>query len=263
MPVGEPFLRMGTRGIDPDDWLKFDDHTNDELALRASLLAEHPDHAELLPGNDDALAELIELVAARTNGPLRPGPQVLGVRSELANLAVTVPEDLLIMVRGDEDWTLAGGVLLFPDQWKLADKIGRSMAGIHEPTDGYDELLERKVDQFFDRLKTGRLVRRRNWFIHDEPVHFLDQHISQVAFDNPDHAASLWVRSERQTLRRLDRSDAIIFTVKTQFAPLVELRSRPDLAEQMAAFIEHASPRSLDNKDIAGRSDAIVEFLRS
>ena len=91
MPVGDPFLRMGTRGIDVADWLNVDEQTEDELTLRASLLGQHPDHAELLAGHDDSLAELIELVETQIAGPLRTGPQVAGVRPELANLAVTVP----------------------------------------------------------------------------------------------------------------------------------------------------------------------------
>lgn len=261
MPMGEPFLRMGTRGIDSSEWLRVDDQTDHELMLRADLLAEHPDYAQFLPGNDDALAELVGLVEAHRGETLKDGPVVRGVRTDLAGLAVTIAEDVLVMVRNDQHWFLAGGVLLFPDQWRMTDKIGKSIADIHGPTDGYDELLEAKVDQFFDRLKAGRLVQRRNWFVHDEPRHFLDHRTSHRSFSDPAEAASLWIRSERQTLQRLERSDAIIFTVKTQFAPMTELAERPAVASKMAAFLGQAGDRLLDNKDVSGRTGALLSYL--
>ena len=261
LPPGDPFLRMGTRGLDEALWLTTDHRTAEELELRSRILREYPEHAQLLTGHDDALAELIDCVVAFRGEPLTIGPVVDGVRSELADLAVTIQEDVLFMVRNDEHWYLAGGVLMFPDQWTLPDKIGRSMAQIHEPTDGYDELLEAKADQFLDRLSPGRVVRRRNWFVHDEPTHFLDRHVDQRAVVNPDEVEGLWLRSERQTLRRLERSDAIVFTVKTQFAPFAEVKARPEVAAELVAFLEQASDRSLDNKDVAGRERAVVAYL--
>lgn len=260
MPLGDPFLRMGTRGADQADWLIVDDETTNELALRNQLIREHSDHAQLLDGHDEQLGELIELVEA-FRGALNVGPVVDGVKPELASLAVSIQEDILLMVQNEEHWYLAGGVLLFPDQWALSDKIGRSMAQIHAPTDGYDELLEAKADQFLDRLAPGRLVRRRNWFIHDEPAHFLPNHVAQRAFEDPKEAGDLWVRSERQTMRRLERTGAIVFTVKTQFAPFSQVKARPEVAVELTAFLEQASDRSLDNKDAAGRSQAVIDYL--
>ena len=261
MPVGDPFLRMGTRGIDSADWLTVDHKTADELVLRRGLLLEHPEHAHLLDGHEDELVELIEQVEAFRESTLADGPSVSGVCAELSNLAVSIQEDVLFMVRNDEHWYLAGGVLLFPDQWTLADKIGRSIAEVHAPTDGYDELLEAKVDHFFDRLSSGRVIGRRNWFIHDSPTHFLSRHIDQQQLVDPADVEGLWIRSERQTLRRLELTGAIIFTVKTQFAPLGEVKTRPAVAAGLAAFLQAASERSLRNKDAAGRQEAVITYL--
>lgn len=260
LPVGDPFLRMGTRGIDEADWLTVDHKTTEELKLRKDLLLQHPEFAQLVDGHDDQLAELIEHVEA-FRGPLAPGPTDSPVRSELANLAVSIQEDVLFMVRNEEHWYLAGGVLLFPDQWALPDKIGLSIADVHGPTNGYDELLAAKVDHFFDRLTVGRVVGRRNWFVHDAPTHFLPSHIDHLPVMNPADVAGLWVRSERQTLRRLERTGAIIFTVKTQFAPFAQVKARPEVASELAAFLEVASERSLRNKDAAGRQEAVITYL--
>ena len=53
-----------------------------------------------------------------------------------------------------------------------------------------------------------------------------------------------------------------MFTVKTQVAPMSAVLDRPQVAEQMAVFLEKASPRSLDNKHALGRGEAIINYLR-
>lgn len=260
---GEPFLRMGTRGIDIADWLLTDTETPAELKLRAEHLATYPDFAQIEDDYEAPLTELVAEVEAHLGRPLEAGPEVVGVRAELAALAVTIPEDVQLLVRTADHWRLIGGVLLFPDQWRLPDKLGLSIAKVHGPTDGYDELLESKVDRFFDRLAVGRLIGRRNWFVHDAPTYFLDKHATTRDIEDPAECESLWIRSERQTLRRLPHSDAIVFTIKTQFAPLPQVVARPDIAEAMATYFEQAGDRLLDNKDVAGRTDAVVSYLRS
>ena len=260
---GAPDLRMGTRSLDEADWLTVDSYAAAERELRASLLAEHPDHAQLLDGHGDALGELIELVETHRGESLATGPDVDGVPTQLSDLAVSIVEDVLLLAHNEDHGYLAGGVLLFPDQWDLTQKLGLSIADVHGPVAGYGELLEARVDQFFDRLTVGQLVRRRNWFIHDCAEHFLPGHITPKALTEPDDVDSLWLRSERQTLRRLDRSGAIVFTIKTQFAPMGELRARPQVASDMVEFLTLASPRSLANKDVEGRADAVVGYLRS
>ncbi len=259
---GEPFLRMATRGIDASEWLLTDTETRSELQLRQELLRMHPDFVQIEHGYDDALDELISAVEAHRDAPLTAGPVVEGVRPELAALAVSIQEDVQLLVRTDQHWRLIGGVLLFPDQWRLPDKIGLSIARVHGPTDGYDELLEAKVDRFFDRLAVDRYVVRRNWFVHDEPIHFLDQHATRRPIDVPEDCGSLWIRSERQTLRRLPLTDAIVFTIKTQFAPFLQLRARPEIAEGVATYFDEAGDRLLENKDVAGRTDAVTSYLR-
>lgn len=260
---GEPFLRMGTRGIDEADWLLTDHETPRELERRAEHLRAHPDFAQIEAGHDEVLAELIAQVETHNSAPLQVGPTVEGVRPELASLAVTIAEDVQLLVRTEHHWRLIGGVLLFPDQWSLPDKLGLSIAKVHGPTNGYDELLETKVDRFFDRLAVDRFIGRRNWFVHDAPTYFLDKHATTRDISDPAECASLWIRSERQTLRRLPKTDAIVFTIKTQFAPFSQVVARAAIATAMAAYFEQAGDRLLNNKDVAGRTQAVISYLRS
>ena len=62
-------------------------------------------------------------------------------------------------------------------------------------------------------------------------------------------------------VRRLPKTDTIVFTVKSQVAPLSEIKLRPSVARDMQAFLRVASERSLMNKDAVGRDKAIVAYL--
>ena len=105
------------------------------------------------------------------------------------------------------------------------------------------------------------MVQRRNWFILDDSAYFFDEKMQNRGIIDAGEVATLWIRSERQTLRRLSETGAIIFTVKTQFAPFPELRGRSDVAARLVDFLKQASPRSLANKDAAGRVGAIIDYL--
>lgn len=254
---GPPDLRMGTHALDIREWFPVDAHTATELELRRRLLEEDDSLVRLVPGHEDAVEELMALAGIHLGRRLAP----TGVAS-LEQLAVSVPDDVLLLWRDHAHWRLVGGALLFPNQWTLEEKIGRTVANIHAPVDGYDELLETKVDTFFDKLTAARPAWRRNWFVHDDPTFHLPDRTSHRAISDPEEVASLWIRSEWQTLRRLAFSGRIVFTVKTQVASMDQLAARPLAAAQMVAYLESASERALRNTDTMGRSDAIIEFLR-
>jgi hypothetical protein len=103
---------------------------------------------------------------------------------------------------------------------------------------GYLAELAERVDRYLARLRPGVIGHRRNWSVHDSPALF-----APVAPDRstPLPAAEvgerLWLRSERQTLRRLPVTGAVLFTIRVQQAPLAALARRPDVAGRLAARI--------------------------
>ena len=98
------------------------------------------------------------------------------------------------------------------------------MAAVHGPVDDYPEFLEKKVNGFFDRLGQDP-VWRRNWFIHsDNTLHQPDRPNEDVPIITDDEVGEkLFVRSERQTLRALEVSGWILFTIRVQQTPLKNL----------------------------------------
>ena len=100
---------------------------------------------------------------------------------------------------------------------------------------------------------------RRNWSIHDDPAYFLPDPTPPRRVDPPD---GLWLRSERQTLRRLTTPDAVVFTIRTQQVPLAVLAQAPDVAHRMAEAIAAWSPQLAAYKGDHGAL-AAVPWLRS
>jgi hypothetical protein len=149
------------------------------------------------------------------------------------------------MVCHDGAWHLEGAVLCFPSTWSLAEKLGGTATRIHAPVRHYADELSDRVDTFFDRLAPGKLVWRRNVSLWPAcllwvPHHAIDPTLWDAPASDPS-APLLWVRSERQTLRRLPDTGAILFTIRVQMAPLSILSTRPDRARDMALWLRSPS----------------------
>jgi hypothetical protein len=150
------------------------------------------------------------------------------------------------MVHHDDGWRLEAAVLCFPSLWVLSEKLGQPLAGIHHPVAHYADELATKVDTFFDRLSPRLLVGRRNFSIWPTnalwaPCRRLDPSLHEAPIgDDPP----LWLRSERQTLRRLPETGAILFTIRVQTAPVSALRTRPDRSADLARWLRSASGAS-------------------
>ena len=189
---------MATRNLDAADWLIVDDDRDRDLVRKQVLLAER--HAEVFAALDTpavaaASLEVLELVLAATG--------TVTVPTDLHPLDAAgrlVQEDLCLMVLRDGAPHLDAASLCFPSYWRLADKLGRPMAEVHGPVAHYGDELAAKVDTFLQRLRPERPVWRRNWSIHDDPTYFLPDPTPPYAGTPPE---GLYLRSERQTLRRL------------------------------------------------------------
>ncbi len=258
---GPPELRLGTRALDLDTWLAPDTETDEQLRLRAALLAAHDGLVRIVDGHDALVEELSGLLSIHLQRPVGTAIGDVEATTGLIDIAKAIQDDIFLLAPTTTGWTLVAGALVFPNHWSLDDKIGKHMASIHQPVDGYAELLDARVDRFFDRLAPGRPVWRRNWFVHDEPDLFAPDPVEARPIDQLDEVPSLWIRSEFQTLNRLAFGDAIVFTVRTHVAPFDAVTARPDVADAMLTFIESAGPRTLDTTHLVGRHRAIADYL--
>ncbi|MFO7552014.1 MAG: DUF3445 domain-containing protein, partial [Haliea sp.] len=73
-------------------------------------------------------------------------------------------------------------------------------------------------------------------------------------------AAELYYRSERQSLRRLPQTGAIVFTIRVYLHPLAALASVPGAIVQLLAAIDACSPALYEYKGFAAVEDALAAW---
>lgn len=263
---GPPWLAMGLGRIREDAWLLPDERRAVELAERNELLDRQPhDVFAALEGTEAASAEVLDLVRAweREHAPELATVSVDPGQHPLEAAGRRTQEDLVLMVPHADGHHLDAAVLCFPSHWRLLDKLGGSASAIHGPVPHYQSELADKVDRFLDRLRPDVIVARRNWSVHgDDALHAPDPPVDPPPVPSEAVGESLWLRSERQTLRRLPASGAVLFTIRVQQAPFSAFAAHTAAARRLADRLS-AQPAELTAMNgLAPHRGAVVAWLR-
>ena len=152
----------------------------------------------------------------------------------MATSARLIQDDLALMIeRPDGDYYLLAGAILLPGFWRLQDKFGMRLSEIHTSGDvpQYKEKLEKGMMNFFRRLRPEDPVLRNNYFIQvDDNLAWSGsigpEDLEEVSWNTAQKDKAIehhFFRSERQSLRRLPRSGAVVFTIRTYFEPIAEI----------------------------------------
>lgn len=203
-------LRMGLVKLEEHEWLQ----PQPDLAARAAGFADWREGVQLTPEVD---------------APGRELAKMLGADGALPEAALASHEDLCLLTqrKGEEAYRLIGAAVAWPSDWHPKDKIRLPLRALHAPIAGYEEQLATGVDRFMATLRPGPIYARANWFIAPtgERRWIADRPAAQAfAHVTPENAGeTLFVRSERQTLRRLPQTGAILFTIGIYVAPLGSL----------------------------------------
>ena len=255
-------VTMGLRALDPADWIEVDQDFAADLALKRTLLAERPgDVLGWTAEGHDPAVELLEILQQHLARHFPELPHDAPVDLHPVDAAGRlVQEDLCVLTHDGRDWVLVAASVCFPSRWTLTEKIGRSLAHIHDPVPGYPR-ISAATDGAFDRLTPQRPMWRLNWSLMDDSALFQTGHHRPVVVDRP---GDMTFRVERQTLRKLPQTGAVVFTIRTYRASLAELvEGHPQTA---AAFASTLRSVALDTRAYKGLTDsmpAILEYLES
>jgi hypothetical protein len=255
----KPFLTgsgrhaMGIKALDPADWIETGRDREAQLAERRRLLDERSDDvlatvAGSEPGQRELLALLLQHLERHMSDLYRVEPDAVvdlgsGRRFSRVDDAVSplmlagrlVQEDFCLLQRRSDAYHLVAAVLCFPAHWRLADKLDRPLLAIHQPVPGFAEQLGNPVNRLFERLQADRPVQRLNWSLVDTTDLYLPPSHRTKALDiTSDNAGEkIWLRVERQTLRRLPVSDDIVFGIRTHLTSLGKAIDGPPAAEAL------------------------------
>lgn len=240
-------MSMGLKRIDELDWLGSSSvNTAAYAANKINRSRELGSRAlAVTPGCAAAVAELSALIEASTAVATEPCDEVC---DQLYKASLTVPEDLCLLLPGENGFVLAGAHLCAPSHWCLEDKIGRSLDPIHAPVPGYEGSLARSVNRFLEKLAPEQFIERYNWSLDVEP-----ELCQRPPREGAARAGALaWYRTERQTLRRLPNSGAIVFGILVQQWPLWHLARRAEDKALLLQAIEQLTPALRDYKNFGG-----------
>ena len=216
--VGDAFRhRVGVKPLEIAKWFVTDADWEPTLAMKRALIADR--RHEVVSFRDDChdvAQEAAELVLAWVGkSTSRSGVDAL------VDAALAVPDDLTVLrsvATGDgEQLPFVAGVVCSPSRWRLADKIGHDMLAVHKPVALYAEHIGAAVDTTLTRLSPDKPVWRSNWTLEDHPALFQPFSPGRQLVDHP---SELWIRIERETLRRLPRTQGVLFTIRGFQEPL-------------------------------------------
>ncbi len=130
-------------------------------------------------------------------------------------------------------YRLTAAAVGFPTDWRLSDKMGQPLTAIHAPIHGYAEELAAGVDHFIRVAAAGTrssAAPTGSWSPATRGATCPTMRRPRVSPKSPPptRATTLFVRCERQTLRRLPGSGAVLFTIGIALAPLGALSARRD-----------------------------------
>jgi|TARA_B110000977_G_scaffold91618_1_gene121527 hypothetical protein len=266
-------ISMGMEPLDSHRWIEPDADYPQFLEHKLSLKELQQEHIfEALPSAYEAQVELaFELKQHLLNQhshlycPLADGLSYLPNGIELAGASthplwqasLWVADDLLIMQKLDGHYCLTAASLCSPSHWHLAQKIGQSMAKIHDPVPTLHQKLTPKIDRFFDHLMVEKPIQRFNWSLQ------ANTNLAQFPEDKRIYPANtpLYYRCERQTLTRLPQTNAIAFTIRVYVSPMMSLTQVPNALTQLKLSID-AMPKAVAGyKEIIYFAPALQKYF--
>ncbi|KAK3384892.1 hypothetical protein B0H63DRAFT_395002, partial [Podospora didyma] len=159
-----------------------------------------------------------------------------------------------------------------PAGFDPSEKLGKLLAAIHGPVPAYDK-IGFSMERFFARTEVGRGAKRVNWSVQTHTRMFAPPGNHVLAGDvvvedkkeDLDMAAAR-LRVELQTLTRLPKTGALVFSFKTYLYQLTDIKAEglgPLLADSIEGLGAGNAPGMWVYKGGVRWGKAVCEFLRA
>lgn len=254
-----PGFAIGLKRLAPEAWLEGGEAR--PWVRKDRLFRAVPDKVwGETEGSRPGQAEVAGLVAGALG--LRLGRSG---RPPLLDAARRVPDDLVLMERRGGDWAVSALSLSAGSFFTADEALGRDLATLHGPVPGFAERFLIRVRRIFDSLPAGEILERRNWSV----VAWRGLYAPEAAAarrralaQRPRRpGAGLYIRCERQTLRRLPRTGGVLFTIRIHRTPLGALAGDPRAVAVFARAWASAPEDFRRYKGLAAVTPGVEAFL--
>ena len=245
-PDPHPFKwRMGVTPLNLEQWLLVDQERDTDLEEIGQLIDAHRDaiiycEPSAYEGCDELSIEVLQHLQQIDHLKTLKIDQQEG-QAPIETIRRVVQEDLCLLERRPEGWTMTACAVAIPTQWDVPSKYGKTLDVIHEPVPRYDTDLSQPMGTFFDRLRPEAPVWRANRTLTDDPnLRLAPQRRHHPMRDDitiNNVADRVWLRVEYQTLRRLPQSDVIIFTIRILRQKIASVADHPEKLTQLLSSL--------------------------
>ncbi|CAI7565579.1 unnamed protein product [Penicillium bialowiezense] len=287
-------VMMDIRKLDVHNWLTLDQNYMDEHRVRTQLLEEKRGKViqalpESLESCQEALEEVSDFLCERFPDAFtmsthenrkivenRMTGDKFTVSGRDSNEGLTealeaavrlTMEDLSILMMNEEgEYYLAASATVFPTGWTVNQRIGWTISQLHGPVPLWHQQVANSVSKFLARLTPNSPMERSNYFVEVKSpeenltdILYRPHALCEKELSDPSPSQIL-IRRERQTFRRLPRTGALVFGVKTYLTPLDELpmAELANLAKEMKTWPEYVS--EYKGRDVWGAK--VLEYYR-
>jgi hypothetical protein len=284
-------FQLGLRPIKPAQWMLLEPDYAAVMREKRARMADFPElYYRTLPSSLAAQQELRERVAAHlaTDHPQQfshsgsalqcriDGAQYdLGDGSiePLRQMSRFIEEDFMLIqeVEGAQMITAASNA--YSSSGRLVASVGKNVAWAHEPVPHLTSKLGPRIDRMIASIHTDTPCERFNWQLtplstkffphnaHDANAEAMRQ-ICDALRLNPERAEELlWIRVERQTLSRLPKSRAVVFTLHTFSDPLASLRGDAESLRAILTLMRTYSDERLEYSEMNYIRDSVIAWL--
>lgn len=241
-------VKIGLEPINESKWLEIDDSFVPEIQKKQSLFRSKREQVfNQTTKSYQAQVELLEVIKKHLthyyDNYFRFNKDEIYIKIKGKSLKISekitnpleissflVQEDLLVMLPNkNQSYNLEAASLCAPSNWSLKEKFNNSLLEVHKHVPDYKENISKRVNNIFNRLEKKRIFERFNWSIYDSPKLFQPKksktEVVRIKSINKSNAGEkLFIRVERQTIRRMPKTKAIIFTVRVHVSPLHSIK---------------------------------------
>jgi len=247
--------KMNTRSIEESEWLQVDACREEDLSLKAQgPVGNHLNDSEVTS------LKLMQTIQNWLNDRSVSLPKLDDSLHPIDRCGRLIQEDVCLMERISELWTLTAASVCFPTHWDPISKMGLPLDEIHEPVPRYEQDLKPRPGNFMNRISDGMIVARTGWSL----TACSDLALTQEKETFCEDPAEIIVRVERQTLRRIPDSDAIVFTIRIHRWPLILIKEDPLLSEDLLTSLKNL-PEEIKNykTETVGLAPLVDKYLNS
>ncbi len=265
---GDGGVKVGLEPIEEADWLEIDNLFDSEIELKKKLYESY--YKEIHQELDLSLKsqqELLEMLKTHLN-QYHPNHKFTTTETSapLKNASLMVQEDLVLMLPKKEKYFLGAASLCAPSNWSLREKFNGSLLELHKDVPSYEREIGNRVNNLFNKLPNDRIFQRFNWSIYEEATLF--QPAKSKSFversktiTNKNAGDRLFIRVERQTIRRLPETQAIAFTIRVHVDPLSSIKDDLSLVRDLKKALKNLSEGMKRYKSLGPIETPLVGWL--